>query len=126
MIATIAIDFDGVIHAYRQGWHDGTIYDEPIPGAFDALRALLAEHPVAVFTAREVTSVASWLHQKTGIPVLADSGSRIGFWNERGALLVTNRKIAAFAYIDDRAIHFTDWPAALDELRRRTPEGATP
>lgn len=29
---------------------------------------------------------------------------------------VVGQKPIAFAYIDDRAIHFTDWPGALREL----------
>ena len=28
----IGIDFDGVIHKNSKGFHDGTIYDEPIEG----------------------------------------------------------------------------------------------
>jgi hypothetical protein len=37
------------------------------------------------------------------------------FWNPRGQLLVTNRKLAAVAYLDDRAVRFTDWDQALAE-----------
>ncbi|MFB4275740.1 hypothetical protein ACBJ59_10645 [Nonomuraea sp. MTCD27] len=45
-MATIAVDFDGVIHTYGKGWHDGSIYDEPVPGALDALRSLMKEYAV--------------------------------------------------------------------------------
>lgn len=37
----VAIDFDGVLHAYSKEWHDGTIYDEPVPGAKEAMQTLL-------------------------------------------------------------------------------------
>ncbi len=40
-------------------------------------------------------------------------GRRKPFWNERGLLLVTDRKLAAEAYIDDRAVRFEDWAQAL-------------
>ena len=33
----IAIDFDGVIHKNSKGFHDGTIYDEPIEGVIKGL-----------------------------------------------------------------------------------------
>lgn len=33
-----------------------------------------------------------------------------------GVLLVTNRKLPAIAYIDDRAVRFTDWDQALREV----------
>lgn len=58
-MTTVAVDFDGVIHTYRKGWHDGTIYDEPIPGAFDALQALMRDHAVFVHTTATPTRLVS-------------------------------------------------------------------
>lgn len=49
---TVAVDFDGVIHAYTKGWQNGEIYDPPMPGAFEALDQLMATHPVFIHTSR--------------------------------------------------------------------------
>lgn len=38
---TLAVDFDGAVHRYSRGRHDGTIYDPPIPGALNGLRQLM-------------------------------------------------------------------------------------
>lgn len=113
---TVAIDFDGVIHAYSRGWQDGSIYDEPIPGALGAMRRLMSSGiSVFVHTTRDASAVAEWLIGR-GMPC------RVGydgeFWNETGSVLVTNRKLPAVAYIDDRAIRFESWPQALDVLSR--------
>lgn len=40
MKKTIAVDFDGVIHKYSKGWQDGSIYDLPHKGAYEALKYL--------------------------------------------------------------------------------------
>jgi hypothetical protein len=90
MIRTVAVDFDGVIHAYRQGWHDGTIYDKPMPGAFDALRTLMSTYAVFVHTTRDASQVAQWIEYHAAIPT-----------------------------VDDRAIRFESWDQALAELQRR-------
>lgn len=37
------VDFDGVIHGFRQGWKDGVPYDEPVPGCKEALEKLRAK-----------------------------------------------------------------------------------
>lgn len=132
---TIAVDFDGVIHSYRRGWQDGSIYDQPMPGALDGLRDLLDHDSVFVFTARDPEQVAPWL-ERYGFDVTTDescerchggfiievpcrackgSGLRT-FWNQRGQLLVTNRKLPASAYLDDRAVRFVDWDQALADL----------
>ena len=36
----VAIDFDGVIHNFDKGWHDGTCYGSPLPGSIEAIKSL--------------------------------------------------------------------------------------
>ena len=118
-VKTIAVDFDKVIHAYSQGWQDGTIYDPPLPGALDALTELMKDYAVFIHTTRDAGAVAGWLADR-GFDTLLDvdgpTHPKREFWNEQGVLLVTDRKLPAVAYIDDRAIRFTDWPQALADL----------
>lgn len=38
------------------------------------------------------------------------------FWDDQTKIFVTNRKLPAVAYIDDRGIRFTSWPQALADL----------
>lgn len=122
---TVAIDFDGVIHAYSKGWQDGTIYDEPLPGAFEAIRRLMdAGISVFVHTTRDPYQVEEWISEKSGEPdragritcLIDSSEGRAEFWDEVGVLLITRRKYPAVAYIDDRAIRFTSWDNALGDL----------
>lgn len=94
---------------------DGTIYDPPVPGALDALRELMARYAVFVHTTREPAQVVPWL-EAHGIPAIADVDPTRAFWSERGRVLVSQRKLAAVAYIDDRAIRFESWSQALAEL----------
>lgn len=117
-MATIGVDFDGVVHAYSKGWQNGSIYDEPLPGALDSLRSLMSTYSVFIHTARtDLESVAEWLQEQSGIPCVADPGCDHGFWTDQSKILVTSRKVAAIAYIDDRAIRFDSWAQALAELQ---------
>jgi hypothetical protein len=126
MTKTIAVDFDGVIHAYTRGWADGTIYDEPLPGAFTALHYLMRQYAVFIHTSRDPRQVADWITIKSVIPTCTEPpigpGFRppMAFWNDQTRLLVTNRKLPAVAYLDDRAVHFTNWDQALTDLARAT------
>lgn len=114
---TVAVDFDRVVHRYSRGWQDGSIYDPPMDGALEGLRTLMEAEAVFIHTSRDPVQVAEWL-ARHDFEVEADTGPAPGrhFWNETGRLLVTNRKLPARAYLDDRAVLFTSWPQALKEL----------
>lgn len=63
---TIAIDFDAVIHKYSKGWQDGSIYDEPVPGAIRAINSLLGQgYSVFVFSTRWPWQIKSWLKDQS-------------------------------------------------------------
>lgn len=121
---TIAVDFDGVLHSYDRGWQDGVIYGEMLPGAVAALTSLMQRYAVFVHTTRKPRPVARWIEQQTGRGIECTTVIdplrpwRHRFWNEKGVLLVTNRKLPARAYIDDRGIRFRDWKQALADLAR--------
>jgi len=129
-VATVAVDFDGVIHDYKRGWQDGSIYGDFMPGAVVALSRLMSNYAVFVHTTRNPGQVARWIEDRSGHAFECVTRASIlpwkrQFWNERGLLLVTNRKLPAVAYIDDRAIEFTTWTLALALLETRT-NGAEP
>ena len=102
----LAVDFDGVIHRYSRGFQDGSIYDEPMPGAKAALARLKKKWWVYIYTTRASNkagrfAVEAWL-QKHDLA-----------FDE-----VVSHKPIAFAYIDDRAIRFETWNQTIQELTR--------
>jgi hypothetical protein len=120
---TISVDFDGVIHTYEKGWQDGSIYGEFVDGAVAALTGLMHDHAVVIHTVRKPKQVARWLEEKSGHGLECTTRvPRSGFWNTKGVLLVTQRKIPSFAYIDDRAITFRKWSQALTALSMKLRE----
>jgi hypothetical protein len=122
---TIAIDFDGVVHAYSRGWQGGALYDPPVPGAIEALQRLIKTEPTFIFTAREdLRAVATWLSDH-GVPTVVDGVlNQPHFWNGRGEVLVTNRKLPARVYVDDRALLFTgNWVDTLARIETQPLNG---
>lgn len=102
---TLLVDFDGVIHHYSKGWHDGTAYDGPMPGAKRALFELEnAGYEVIIFSTRDADQIRAWMNIH-------------GFPPYR----ITNVKEPAIAIIDDRAITFRSWPQTLDAVRDTYP-----
>lgn len=104
---TIALDFDGVIHRYSKGWQNGEIYDDMIEGTKEFIEAQFAAgNSVVVISTRDPDQIVPWLARELWtIPVVTlPDGEK--FWNTIGVVAVTNRKIPAFMYIDDRAYKF--------------------
>lgn len=111
---TLAVDFDGVIHSYRNGWQDGSIYDEPVKGAKEALSELIKDgYEVLIYSTRcnpeylepgdpdRVKDVKDYL-EKHEIPY---SKIHVG------------GKPKAYAYIDDRAITFKgNWDETVNQV----------
>lgn len=115
---TVAIDFDGVIHKYSKGWHDGTCYDVPMAGAFDRIQSLLTEYNVIILSTRNPFHIADWLKRENALfdfEVIPSEFSET-FWNKDGVVGITNKKLVAFVYIDDRAYRFVGWDNLPDNL----------
>lgn len=109
---TVAMDFDGVLHAYTSPWTKATeINDGPTPGALEAvLQYLDADYEVVVYSSRANDPegrlcIQDWLEDH-GFP----------------GLEVTSKKPAAILYIDDRGYTFTgsNFPS-VDYLRSFKP-----
>lgn len=126
-VKTIAVDFDGVIHKYSRGWQDGSIYDDPMPGSYEGLLSLMENYAVFIHTTRDPASVAGWIAARFGIDCFIEEdldtheislGKNNSFWTEKDKLLVTNRKLVAIAYIDDRALKFDNWFTTMEEVAK--------
>jgi hypothetical protein len=131
-IPTVSLDFDGVIHIYDEGWKDGAIYGDPMPGALRGIAKIQKTGAVVVHTCRDPDPVAAWLREhdvaaRTMREIrLAEGPAHVedAFWQRQDFVLVTQKKYPSVAYVDDLAIRFTSWPQTLGDLDRFT--GWTP
>ena len=110
---TISIDFDGVIHNDNLGWHDGTIYGDPIEGSLEAVKKLAENYKLVLFTAKAKPD-RPLVDGKTGTELIWE-------WLEKYAVKqyfsdITAEKPRCLFYIDDKAIRFVDWKKAFDDI----------
>ena len=97
----MALDFDGVISNYKNGWHGPDVLDgdEPNPGAIDFIEKAVIHFTVLIFSSRCNTipgqkAIEKWLKMyKLSDKALA-------------SLVFQPGKPSAFVIIDDRAICF--------------------
>ena len=102
----LMIDFDGVIHAYSRGGEYNGIYDYPVDGIRSFINKMKKKYDICVFTAR----------------IGNDPPHHMDLFSTRGEVIewlikhdiyfdkLTNKKLPATAYIDDKAVEFTgDW-----------------
>lgn len=110
----IAIDFDGVIHNFDKGYHDGTCYGDPIPGSLDAIRKLSDRYNIIIFTAKAKPS-RPLVNGKTGVELVSD-------WLDKYGVLdcvseITAEKPRAILYIDDNGYRFNNWNDTLNFIK---------
>jgi len=103
---TIAIDFDGVIHKNSKGFHDGTIYDEPIEDVKKGLEYLSKSYKLVIYSCKANPNRPK-IDGKTGVELIWD-------WLDRHDLQnyidnISYEKPNAKYYIDDKAIRFINW-----------------
>jgi hypothetical protein len=99
----VCVDLDGVLNLFDE-WRGNDYFHPPRPGAAEFLSALNdAGFEVVIHTVRWAPNVWHWLH-KWGLATYVTS--------------VTDRKLPAHVYIDDRAICFAgDFEDALQKAR---------
>lgn len=108
--ANIAIDFDGVIHDFSKGWHDGTCYGDPLPGAIESLKDLSQKFNIIIFTAKAKPN-RPLVNGKTGKQLVEDWLVKYGV---RDCVKeITSEKPRAWLYIDDKAYRFSNWQDAM-------------
>lgn len=92
----LSLDFDGVLHWYRNGWKGATVIDdEPTPGAVEFVNNAKDYFKIVIFSSRSshpggIDAMKNWM-EKNGFPEVA----------------FATEKPKAFLTIDDRAIQFT-------------------
>ena len=107
---TIAIDFDGVIHKNSKGFHDGTIYDEPIEDVKKGLEYLSKSYKLVIYSCKANPNRPK-INGKTGVELMWE-------WLEKHNLKnyiddISYEKPNAKYYIDDKAIMFLNWEMVM-------------
>jgi hypothetical protein len=111
--STIVLDFDGVIHKGSKGFHDGTIYDDPVDGTEEALKILSTKFKLVISTCK-ADPKRPLVNGKTGTELVWQWLDKHNF--AQYIEDVTDKKVRALYYIDDKGITFESWKKILEIL----------
>ena len=109
----VAIDFDGVIHNFNKGWHDGTCYGDPLPGSLQAIKRLSERYNIIIFTAKAKPN-RPMVNGKNGTELVRE-------WLTKHNVMqyiqdITSEKPRAKIYIDDNGYRFESWDETIKDL----------
>lgn len=110
----LALDLDATVHSYELGWHDGTLYGTPLPGAKEAIQRILnAGWEILLYTAR-VKHEGEFGYKPMSAETIKEWWDKyelppIKIWSGHG-------KPLAHVYLDDRAIRFQSWETAVEDV----------
>lgn len=106
---TVAVDFDGVIHSYTSPWEGADVIpDPPVKGSIEWLCEISNHFVVVIHTTRGET--------RKGREAVAQYLQDNGFMRP---VKITNEKIPALVYVDDRGYRFdgVNFPSRNDVHR---------
>ena len=108
----LCLDFDGVLHSYTSGWHGvGTVKDEPVPGALEAVEEYVKAFHVAVFSSRS--------YLPSGVSAMQKYLKRHGF--PVSDLRFPTDKPPSRIGLDDRVMTFNGTFPSVEELMNFQP-----
>ena len=112
----IAVDFDGVIHRYSKGWHDGTIYDVPEDDCQEKMQELVdANCYIIIFSTRAYDRIIKGEEQPHQREEMHEYLQTHGIPYDE---ISEEPKPIAKVYLDDRAVRFKNWKDAVAEITR--------
>ena len=112
----IAIDFDGVIHKSSKGFHDGTIYDDPIEDSLNSMKEIHKQGFEIIIYTCKAHPERPLITGKNGVELIWD-------WLEKHKVKnivsdVVWGKPWALVYIDDKGYRFENWKDTMSFLKQ--------
>jgi len=99
----ILIDLDGVLNEYTKGCFDKNYIPDPKKGVEDFLKELYKDYDLYLFTSRNLLLAVKWLINNNLDSYFKD---------------VTNIKLPAYLFVDDRNIQFNgNYLKTLNEIK---------
>ena len=108
----VAIDFDGVIHNNKEGYHDGTIYGNPIDDSLSGITELYNAGVEIIIYSCKCHPDRPIVNGKNGTELIWEWLEKRGY--KKYIKDVVWGKPHALIYIDDKGYRFGDWKTTVE------------